>query len=91
MTLLNPKSLAFSAAFIPQFIGQGGGYVWQAGVLVITFSALATLNGLAFALGTDALRPFVHNMQPLRWVNRAGGGLLIASGIAGVFLKRPAV
>ncbi len=91
VTLLNPKSIAFSAAFIPQFIGPDGGYLWQATILVVTFSILATLNGLAFAVGTDALRRFVRRLSVLRWINRIGGSLLIASGVAGAFLKRPAV
>ena len=91
VTLLNPKSIAFSAAFIPQFIGPDGSYVWQATTLVITFSVLATLNGLAFAFGTDVLRRFVRQMSVLRWMNRIGGSFLVVSGVAGLFLKRPTV
>lgn len=91
VTLLNPKSLAFSAAFIPQFIGPDGSYFWQATTLVITFSILATLNGLAFAFGTDVLRRFVRRVSVLRWMNRIGGGFLVASGVAGLFLKRTSV
>ncbi len=89
VTLLNPKSIAFSAAFIPQFITAGAGYATQAAILVITFSVLATLNGLAFAFGTDVLRRFVRQVRVLRWFNRVGGSLMIASGIAGLFVKRP--
>ena len=89
VTLLNPKSIAFSAAFIPQFTGPDSSYIWQAATLVITFSILATLNGLAFAIGTDVLRRFVRRVEVLRWMNRIGGGFLIASGFAGLFLKRP--
>ncbi len=91
VTLLNPKSLAFSAAFIPQFIGPGGGYVGQAAVLVVSFSVLAMVNALVFAFGADALRRFVRNLAVLRWVNRIGASVLIASGVAGVFLKRSAL
>lgn len=91
VTLLNPKSIAFSAAFIPQFIGSDSSYVLQAAVLVATFSILSTLNGLAFAFGTDVLRRFIRRLAVLRWINRIGGGLLVASGVAGLFLKRPAV
>ncbi len=90
VTLLNPKSIAFSAAFIPQFIAPGASYAGQAAVLVAVFAVLATLNAMAFALGTDALRRFVRRIAVLLWVNRIGGSLLIASGIAGLFLKRPA-
>ena len=90
VTLLNPKSIAFSAAFIPQFIGSGGSYVWQATILIATFSTLATLNGLAFAFGTDVLRRFVRRPSVLRWMNKIGGSFLVASGVAGLFLKRPA-
>ncbi|MFQ6550308.1 LysE family translocator [Aestuariibius sp. 2305UL40-4] len=91
VTSLNPKSIAFSAAFIPQFIGPDSSYLWQATILVITFSALATLNGLAFAFGTDVLRRFVRRLSVLRWMNRVGGSFLVASGVAGLFLKRPTV
>ena len=89
VTLLNPKSIAFSAAFIPQFIASDSSYVWQATILVLTFSILATLNGLAFAVGTDVLRRFVLQVSVLRWMNRIGGSFLVASGVAGLFLKRP--
>jgi threonine/homoserine/homoserine lactone efflux protein len=91
VTLLNPKSLAFSAAFIPQFIGPDGSYIWQATILVVTFSTLATFNGLAFAYGTDVLRRFVRRISVLRWMNRIGGSFLVASGVAGLFFKRPAI
>lgn len=91
VTLLNPKSIAFSAAFIPQFINPGGVFVWQATLLVVTFSVLATLNGLAFAVGTDMLRRVIRRVSVLRCINRLGGGFLIFSGVAGTFLKRPAV
>ncbi|MEM8836559.1 MAG: LysE family translocator [Pseudomonadota bacterium] len=91
VTLLNPKSIAFSAAFIPQFIGSDGSYIWQATILVVTFSILATVNGLAFAFGTDILRRFIRRLAVLRWMNRIGGSFLVASGVAGLFLKRPAV
>ncbi|MGB6231508.1 MAG: LysE family translocator [Litorimonas sp.] len=91
VTMLNPKSIAFSVAFIPQFIAPNGNYAVQAAVLTITFTALATLNGLVFALGTDVLRRFVRRVEVLRWVNKTGGGLMIASGVTGLFLKRPAI
>ncbi|MFG5379855.1 LysE family translocator [Yoonia sp. R2-816] len=91
ITLLNPKSIAFSAAFIPLFIQPDGSYLWQATILIAAFSVLATLNALAFALGTDVLRRFVRRLSVLRWMNRIGGGFLVASGVAGLFLKRPAV
>lgn len=89
VTLLNPKSITFSAAFIPQFIEAEGSYVSQAAILVLTFSVLATLNGIAFAIGTDALRRFVRRISVLRWMNRIGGSFLVVSGVAGIFLKRP--
>lgn len=89
ITLLNPKSIAFSAAFMPQFIAPNTSYLLQGAILVCVFSALATLNALAFALGTDVLRRFVQRINVLRKINQIGGGLLIVSGIAGVFLKRP--
>ncbi|MGR3501982.1 LysE family translocator [Pseudaestuariivita sp.] len=89
VTLLNPKSIAFAAAFIPQFITPEGGYVVQAAVLVALYTALATGNALAFALGTDALRQVVRSVGVLRWANRCGGAIMVAAGCAGLFAKRP--
>ena len=89
VTLLNPKSIVFAGAFIPQFISPETDYLSQAAVLVVIYSGLATLNGLVFALGTDILRRSISRLPVLRWMNRLGGSFLVACGVSTLLLEKP--
>ena len=52
ITMLNPKSILFFVAFVPQFINPTRSFVPQAAVLLFTFVILAMLNawGICFSL-----------------------------------------
>jgi len=56
VTALNPKSIAFFIAFVPQFMTPQAPLVPQMPILIATFVGLAALNALAFALLADRLR-----------------------------------
>jgi len=84
VNLLNPKTIVFIFAFIPQFVNVGAGHVsLQILVLGLTFAALglASDSCYAFVAGTvaDRLRgtPLVARME--RWF---GGTVLIGLGVA---------
>ena len=56
VTALNPKSIAFFVAFVPQFIVHDAALLPQLIVMEATFVGLATVNALAYALAADRLR-----------------------------------
>lgn len=81
VTVLNPKSLVFFVAFLPQFIDPAAGFLSQSAVLVATFVAVAFLNALAWAaLGVRARRA-VASPRTVRAMHRLGGGALIGAGV----------
>ncbi|CUH75769.1 LysE family translocator [Tropicibacter naphthalenivorans] len=90
VTALNPKSIAFFIAFVPQFITPERALLPQFAVLVTTFVTLATLNALAYALAADRLRGMIARPSVLTWITRAGGATLIAMGVLTASLRRAA-
>ena len=88
VTSLNPKSIAFFVAFVPQFISPTGAYLPQASVLLVTFVVLAAINALLYALAADRLRGWIARPSVIPWLTRAGGGTLIAMGILTAGLRR---
>ncbi len=90
VTVLNPKSLVFFVAFLPQFIDPAKDFGVQMAILVPTFVTLAFANAFGWALlgaraGRLAARP-----GALRLANRAGGLALIGAGAAAAFGRRAA-
>lgn len=90
VTALNPKSIVFFIAFVPQFIDPATAFLPQAIVLTATFVALALFNALAYALAADRLRATIRRPAILRGLMRAGGGALIAMGVATAAMRRSA-
>ncbi|MDJ0994317.1 MAG: LysE family translocator [Dinoroseobacter sp.] len=81
VTALNPKSIAFFIAFVPQFIDPMAALMPQFTILTATFVSLAALNALAYALLADKLRERIKRPRMLRWMNRGGGGALVGMGV----------
>ena len=88
VTALNPKSIAFFVAFVPQFIDHGRALLPQLVVMEATFVALAAVNAFAFALAADQLRLRIRRPGVLKWMNRAGAGCLVGMGVATAALSR---
>ncbi|SMX27599.1 Homoserine/homoserine lactone efflux protein [Pelagimonas phthalicica] len=88
VTALNPKSIAFFIAFVPQFVTPAAPLLPQFAILVSTFVGLATLNALAYALAADRLRSMISRPSILAWITRAGGSVLIAMGVFTATLRR---
>ena len=88
VTALNPKSIAFFVAFVPQFVDAGAPFLPQALVLVATFVTLAACNALAYALLAGRLSGAVTRPGVRRAFNRLGGGALIGAGIATAAMRR---
>ncbi len=88
VTALNPKSIAFFIAFVPQFIRADAPLAPQFAVLIGTFVSLAALNALAYALLADKLRRTITRSGVVPWLTRIGGGALIGMGIVTASLRR---
>jgi threonine/homoserine/homoserine lactone efflux protein len=87
VTALNPKSITFFVAFLPQFLDPRADFWAQMLVVETTFLALAFANVLGYALVATRARMVVQRPQAMRIVNRAGGSLLIGAGVAAIGLK----
>ncbi len=88
VTALNPKSIAFFVAFVPQFLDPARGFAAQAAVLVATFVVLAALNAGCYALLAGRLSGAVRRPGPRRALNRIGGTMLIGAGLASAAASR---
>ncbi|MGH1578170.1 LysE family translocator [Planktotalea sp.] len=88
VTALNPKSIGFFVAFVPQFIAVDSAYAPQAIVLIATFVGLAALNAFAYALLADRLRTQISRPIVMRRLTQAGGITLIGMGAATAALRR---
>ena len=80
ITALNPKSIVFFLAFLPQFINSEKPFIPQSLILGSTFLVLAILSVLFYSLlasytGQQMRLSLIH-----RWTNRIGGCLLIGAG-----------
>lgn len=90
VTTLNPKSILFFVAFVPQFLDPDRGFVAQAGVMVATFVTLAFLNALTYALLGARAGRLVRSPRAMRLVSRTGGTWLIGAGAATALYGRAA-
>ena len=88
VTALNPKSIGFFIAFVPQFVDPNSDLMPQFAILVATFVGLAAFNALAYALLADRFRQHVSNPGYLVRLSRMSGGVLVAMGIATLTLRR---
>jgi threonine/homoserine/homoserine lactone efflux protein len=88
VTALNPKSIAFFVAFVPQFITPTQPFLAQAAVLVPTVVAMAAGNAALYAVLAARMSGAVRTPRVRRWINRAGAGMLMGAGAATVFVRR---
>lgn len=89
VTALNPKSIAFFIAFVPQFLRSDAPLLPQFAILIATFVTLAAINAFAYALLADRLRHWVAKPSVVTGLTRAGGLTLMGMGVATAVLRRP--
>lgn len=87
ITIPNPKSLIFIAAFLPQFIDAARPLGLQFTIIVPTFLVITFTVTSIWALVAGKARGFLRNQQVIKPVSRAAGGLMIVAG-AGLALAR---
>jgi threonine/homoserine/homoserine lactone efflux protein len=87
VTALNPKSITFFVAFLPQFMDPNADFVTQMVIFELTFLPLAFANAFGYALVASRARSFVRSPRALGVVNKVGGTCLIGAGIAAVTVR----
>ncbi len=88
VTALNPKSIAFFVAFLPQFVDHRAATLPQFAVMMVTFVGLAALNAGSYALFAGQLHERLQDVRARRWINRTGGTALISAGLLTAVMKR---
>lgn len=89
VTALNPKSITFFVAFLPQFLDPAGDFWLQMLVFEATFLVLAAANAAGYALVAGKARQAVANPRVIRAVNRTGGALLVGAGVVTAASRSP--
>ena len=90
VTALNPKSIIFFVAFLPQFLNRAEPVALQMVVFEATFLMLAALNATAYGLMASMARKTIRKPRTQRLVNRIGGSLMIGAGLLAAGWKRAA-
>lgn len=80
--VFHPKTIVFFVAFVPQFINSAKSYLPQAALLVLTFCFIVAGTDTAYALAASRVANLLHQRRIFLWSKRAGGGVLIAAGLA---------
>lgn len=90
VTVLNPKSIAFFIAFLPQFMTAGAPFLPQMAILAGTFVGLAIANTVLYVFAADTMRRAMRRPGILRWAERLSGSILIGAGVMTATLRRSA-
>jgi threonine/homoserine/homoserine lactone efflux protein len=85
VALLNPKTLLFNAAFLPQFLADGEAVAGQMIVLSSVYLAVILIGDSLWALFAASAAPWLRNHA--KFGQRLTGGLFVAAGI-GLALSR---
>ncbi|KAB0679621.1 LysE family translocator [Aureimonas leprariae] len=88
VTALNPKSIIFFVAFLPQFLDTSQPLFAQMAIFEVTFLVLATLNATLYGLLASIARTTIRRPGVQRAVNRTGGSLMIGAGVLAVGWRR---
>jgi threonine/homoserine/homoserine lactone efflux protein len=84
VNLLNPKTIVFIFAFIPQFVDVGAGHVWlQIMLLGFTFAGLGLMSDSLYAVVAGTVADRVRGTPVIARVERwFGGAVLVGLGLA---------
>ena len=75
----NPKTLLFSAAFLPQFVTSDANTAGQLALVATVFLAVLLIGDLLWAVCAGAARRLLERHAATR--NRLTGGIIVAAGI----------
>ncbi len=86
--IFHPKTIVFFVAFVPAFISPGASYARQAAMLAATFCCVVGVTDTFYALGASRMAGSLRGSRATLWSRRAGGGALIAAGVAAAAARR---
>lgn len=81
VTALNPKSIVFFVAFLPQFVVREQCVFTQFLLLGSTFVTLAVANAVLYANAAGSLSRLLRRPGAQRNLGRLGGGVLMGAGL----------
>ncbi len=81
ITIPNPKSLIFIAAFLPQFINTANPIGLQFAIIVPTFLVITFTVTSVWALVAGKASKFLRSHRAIQTVSRTSGGLMVAAGV----------
>jgi threonine/homoserine/homoserine lactone efflux protein len=87
VTALNPKSITFFVAFLPQFLSPNSSFPAQMIIFETTFLVLAFANAFGYALIASRARALVQSSRAISIFNKTGGTLLIGAGVAAAAVR----
>lgn len=90
VTILNPKSLIFIAAFLPQFIQPAKPLGIQFLLIVPTFLIITFSVTSIWALIAGNARDLLQNRGVFKTVSRSAGGLMVIAGMGLALARRGA-
>lgn len=90
VTALNPKSIIFFVAFVPQFVDTSTALLPQFVILEATFLTLAALNIVLWAMLAGNMRKRFSRPETMKRVNRIGGSFLISAGLLTATIRKSA-
>ena len=88
VTALNPKSIVFFIALLPQFISATHPVVPQLWILGVSFVVLATIGATSYALFAASIRRFLASPRAQKAYSYIGGGLLCGAGVWALSARR---
>ena len=88
VNLLNPKTIVFIFAFIPQFVDVKSGHVWvQIFLLGLTFAGLGLMSDSLYAIVAGTIADRLRGSRAIaRFERWFGGGILIGLGVVAAVL-----
>jgi homoserine/homoserine lactone efflux protein len=87
VTIANPKSLIFLAAFFPQFVDPAAPWLPQMVLLGVTFLVIGFVFTAAWGFAADRTRVWFRGRR-IRLRNRIAGSLMIGAGLGLAMVRR---
>lgn len=88
VSLTNPQTMLFFAAFLPQFVDPLFPVTKQLTLLAVTFWGMALVIDITYALGADRLRPYLEGPRSRTIRGRIIGTLLLGAALALALVRR---